>query len=140
MRNYKNMFLFTYILDYQYVYRDNSTKGRLCKNADTALEPHGRIQKISLGGGGGGWGILTTVVLVINVFHRGPYEPPSRNNWTPWVQLPLEGVGTRIFKDICSRLGVRTPPPPHTHTHTRPPPPLDLSMNLLVLKLADVNN
>ena len=33
-------------------YRDNSTKDRLCKNADTALESHGRIQKISLGGGG----------------------------------------------------------------------------------------
>ena len=25
-----------------------------------------------------------------HIFHRSPYEPPSRSNWTLWVQLLLE--------------------------------------------------
>ena len=29
--------------------------------------------------------------LVINIFHRGPYRPPSRSNLTQGVQLLLEG-------------------------------------------------
>ena len=28
-------------------------------------------------------------ILVINVFHRGPYRPPSRNNWTQGVPMFL---------------------------------------------------
>ena len=39
--------------------------------------------------GGGGW--TWQRLLVIVVFHRGPYEPPSRSNWTHRVQLFLEG-------------------------------------------------
>ena len=35
-------------------------------------------------------GILT-FFLVINIFHRGPYEPPFRSNWTQGVQLLLNG-------------------------------------------------
>ena len=38
------------------------------------------------GGGGPDY-----VFLVITVFYRGPYEPPSRSNWTHRVQLFLEG-------------------------------------------------
>ena len=42
--------------------------------------------------GGGGWGEGPDNVffsfLVINVFYRGSYEPPSRSNW---VQLLFEG-------------------------------------------------
>ena len=33
-------------------------------------------QKIPLGGPG-------NFFLVINLFYRGPYGPPSRSNWTP---------------------------------------------------------
>ena len=28
--------------------------------------------------------------LVINIFHRGSYKPPSRSNWTQGVQLLFE--------------------------------------------------
>ena len=31
-------------------------------------------------------------VVVINVFHRGPYGPPIRRNMSRWVQSPLEWV------------------------------------------------
>ena len=34
---------------------------------------------------GGGGGVLTTFVLVINVFQRVPYGRPSRSNCTRWV-------------------------------------------------------
>ena len=30
------------------------------------------------------------IFLVISIFHRGPYRPTSRSNWTLWVQLLLE--------------------------------------------------
>ena len=47
------------------------------------------------------------------VFHRGPYRPPSRSNWTHGVQLLLEGVCT-----TCDFSGVVQTP--------CLPPPLDL--------------
>ena len=43
-------------------------------------------------GRGGGRG-------VINTFHRGPYEPPSRSNRTKGVPLLLEGVRTSFSKE-----------------------------------------
>ena len=42
--------------------------------------------------------------LVINIFHRGPYEPPSRNKWTRGAHLLLEGVRTSIFKETYSHV------------------------------------
>ena len=47
---------------------------------------HARIQKIPSG-------VSTKNSFVINVFDRGSYGPPSRSNWTPGVQLLLEGGG-----------------------------------------------
>ena len=36
--------------------------------------------------------------LAIDVFHKEPYDSPSRSNWTPWVKLLL-GRGTyQYFK------------------------------------------
>ena len=46
---------------------------------------------VAVGGGGGvgGWRSYLYSFKIINVFHREPYGPPSRNNG---VQLLLEGV------------------------------------------------
>ena len=38
------------------------------------------------------------VILVINVFYRGPYEPPSRGVWGHGVQLLLEGGPYQYFE------------------------------------------
>ena len=64
-----------------------------------------------LGGGGGGvvsccfLFVLLFCFLAINVFHRGPYEL-DREAIGPkyWVQLLLEGVSDRIFKETYSHL------------------------------------
>ena len=42
----------------------------------------------------------------LNVFHRGPYEPPSRSYWTtPWVQMLLEEESVPVYLrqpiDVC---------------------------------------
>ena len=57
--------------------------------------------------------------LVIIAFHKGPYGPPSRSNWTQKVQLLLKGFRTSISKETYCNLrflgeGVLTPctPPP----------------------------
>ena len=34
---------------------------------------------------------------IINIFHREPNEPPSRSNWTHWVQSLLEGYLYQYF-------------------------------------------
>ena len=40
------------------------------------------------------------VFLVNSSFYKGPYDPPSRSNWTQGVQLLLErGVCTSNFKE-----------------------------------------
>ena len=52
-----------------------------------------------------GWGVLKTF-LVINVFHRGPYEPPSRNNWTQGVQFLLEKGLVLVFLDNIEPLTI----------------------------------
>ena len=57
---------------------------------------HAPIQKISSGRSEWGCG-PDNVFLVITVFHRGPYGPPSRSNWTF-----LEGVHTIVFKETYS--------------------------------------
>ena len=44
-------------------------------------------------------GVLKTF-LVINVFHREPYGPPSRSNW----DVLADGVRTRISKETYSNL------------------------------------
>ena len=41
--------------------------------------------------GGGGGGPDNVFFFVKNVFHREPYGPPSRSNWTQGVQLLFEG-------------------------------------------------
>ena len=47
----------------------------------------------------GGMGVLTRFLfVVINVFHKGPYEPPLRNNCIPW------GVRTSISNETYSQL------------------------------------
>ena len=47
---------------------------------------------------------FTFFLLVINVFHTGPYEPPPRNNWAQAVQLLIERVNTSISKETYSHL------------------------------------
>ena len=50
-------------------------------------------------------GVLTMICFKgINVFHRWPYAPPSRSNWTQGVQLLPEGVCTRFSKESYSHL------------------------------------
>ena len=56
---------------------------------DTVLAMHGRIQAIS----------SDDDFLVINVFHQGPYGPPSRSIWTQRAQTLFEGVHTSITKE-----------------------------------------
>ena len=43
----------------------------------TVILLHAQIKKISSEVGGGGFHVF----LVMNIFHRGPYGPPSRSNW-----------------------------------------------------------
>ena len=58
---------------------------------------HGRIQNHDNG------------ILVINVFHKGPCEPPSRSNWTQ-----ERSVQVLLRKPIatCDYLGGPLPNPP----------------------------
>ena len=48
---------------------------------------------------------LAGLCLVTNVFFRGPYEPPLRNNGTQGVQLLLEGVRTSISRKTYGQIG-----------------------------------
>ena len=49
-------------------------------------------------------GCLENIILVINVFHRGTYGSPSGSNRTRGVQLLLDGVHTKVSKEIYSNL------------------------------------
>ena len=62
---------------------------------------HGWIQKYLIRGGER---VLKTYFLLINVFHRGPYEPPSRRNRTHGVKLLLQGDPTSISKEAFNHL------------------------------------
>ena len=50
----------------------------------------GGSKQVCKGWGGRGWE-LDNVYLVTNMFHRGPYKPPSRSIWTHRVQLLPNG-------------------------------------------------
>ena len=76
------------------------------------------------------------LVKVFNVFYRGPYEPPSRSDWTPYPRGPIASQGgsvpvfLRKLKATCDFPGVcvcrgSEPPPPPPPPH---PPPLDPPM------------
>ena len=52
------------------------------------------MQKIQSGG-------VLIMVFLFNVFHRGPYGPILRSNWTPCVQLLLE-VGLYQYFSIAT--------------------------------------
>ena len=51
-----------------------------------------RIQKICQRGRGCCPDNVFVCFFVINVFHKGLYEPISRSNWTRWIQLLLESI------------------------------------------------
>ena len=57
------------------------------------LDPDNSVRVGSLGGGGGLNNVFVCCVFIVidDVVHRGPYEAPSRNNWTHSVHLLLEG-------------------------------------------------
>ena len=50
------------------------------------------------GGGRGGAGGPYKVFLVINVFHRRQFEPPSRSNWTFGSNCFLKGVRSSMYR------------------------------------------
>ena len=92
-----------------------------------------------------GWAVLATIFyLNIKVFHRGPYEPPSRSRLTHTVQIasgPMAFYGfncfsfelrTSISKETQSHLqfssGVGSGP-----TAPTPPPHLDSQMKILYI-------
>ena len=43
--------------------------------------------------------------LVVNVFHRGPYEPPFRSNWTPWSSRFLRGSVPEFLRKPIATCG-----------------------------------
>ena len=87
------------------------------------LQLHGWIQKIQLRGPNNVFFMSFFLFLSQERIYRGPNDPPSRSNWTPW------SVPIFIRKHIaaCDFPGggpepLYPPPPPHTHT-------MNLSMN-----------
>ena len=54
---------------------------------------------------GWGWGWSWQLLFLSSTYsQRAAYEPPSRRNWTQWVQWLLKGVRTRMFKEIHSNM------------------------------------
>ena len=58
-----------------------------------------------------GGGVLFSSFLAINEFHRGPYVPPSRSNWTRGTDLPREAIGPEVRTSLEKQLDPRYGPP-----------------------------
>ena len=56
-----------------------------------------RSRKFLPGGGGTGELWVLPIVLVNNIFHTGPYRPPSRNDWTTLGPIASRGGSVPEF-------------------------------------------